>query len=425
MGKMQKIVLVEDDPLIARIYRRKLEDAGFQVLVAGDGLSALKLLPEFMPELIVLDIMLPKLNGVDVLKFVRQHPQLKSTRVVVFSNAFLNDLWDQITALGVQEILLKSSVNPPQLVQTVQRILQAPVDAVPVAGQVRRGDATPAQKSKKVERPVREAAAPVAYEPLDAPRQTESATGFIRRIRGDFVEQIPAITNSLRQAGREFLDCTDPAVQPLRLEDLCRKVGFLIHMTSMAGWHRLAQLSSAFEALLYEIQLKPAGLNDSTRHTISSTVSLLTDCLARGNQADEQCLSPTTVLVVDDDAVTSRALTGTLERMNVKATSVADPLPALELLRRGPYDAVLFDINLPNMSGFMLTEEMRKLPHHAGTPVIFITLYSEFEPRARSILNAGDDLISKPVMPIELTVKVIAHVLKHRLAKLTPVPQAG
>src|SRR5262249_49932317 len=62
MGKMQKILLVEDDALIARIYRRKLEDAGFQVMVAGDGLSALKLLPEFMPELIVLDIMLPKLN---------------------------------------------------------------------------------------------------------------------------------------------------------------------------------------------------------------------------------------------------------------------------------------------------------------------------------------------------------------------------
>src|SRR5215467_13948168 len=104
-----------------------------------------------MPELIVLDIMLPKLNGVDVLKFVRQHPQLKSTRVIVFSNAFLNDLWDQITALGVQEILLKSSINPHQLVQKVQDILQLPTDAAPLADQVRRGDSTPAQKTKKVE----------------------------------------------------------------------------------------------------------------------------------------------------------------------------------------------------------------------------------------------------------------------------------
>jgi DNA-binding response OmpR family regulator len=63
---------------------------------------------------------------------------------------------------------------------------------------------------------------------------------------------------------------------------------------------------------------------------------------------------------------------------------------------------------------------MRKLPLHRDTPVIFITSYAEFEPRARSILNAGDDLIGKPILPIELTVKVIAHMLRRRLAARTP-----
>jgi CheY-like chemotaxis protein len=417
MGKMRKILLVEDDALIARIYRRKLEDAGFQVVVAGDGLTALKLLPEFEPELIVLDIMLPKLNGVDVLKFVRQHPQLKSVPVIVFSNAFLNDLWDQITVLGVQEILLKSSVNPPQLVQIVLRILEQPVRNILAAGK------TPAAGSisePKSPAPATPPSAPVVPEPVAAPAQTETATGFLHRMRHDFGEQVPTVSKGLLQASREFLDSTDPSTQRLRLEDLGRKIGFLIHMTSMAGWHRLAQLSSAFEALLYEVQLKPAALNHSTRHTISATTALLVDSLTRGSQADEQCPSPTRVLVVDDDAVSNRALIGTLDRMQVKATGVADPVEALEKLRQNSYDAVLVDINLPNMSGFTLVEQMRKLPLHEQTPVIFITLYSEFEPRARSVLHSGDDLISKPVMPIELTVKVIAHVLKHRLAR--PVP---
>ena len=61
---------------------------------------------------------------------------------------------------------------------------------------------------------------------------------------------------------------------------------------------------------------------------------------------------------------------------------------------------------------------MRKLPRHAKTPVIFVTSYAEFEPQARAILNGGDDLISKPIMPVELTVKIIAHLMKRRLETL-------
>ena len=94
---------------------------------------------------------------------------------------------------------------------------------------------------------------------------------------------------------------------------------------------------------------------------------------------------------------------------------MSDPFKALEKLRQSAYDAVLLDINLPGMSGIALCEEMRKLPQHESTPAIFVTGYSEFEPRARAIFKAGDDLISKPIMPVELTVKVIAHLLRRRL----------
>jgi DNA-binding response OmpR family regulator len=150
---------------------------------------------------------------------------------------------------------------------------------------------------------------------------------------------------------------------------------------------------------------------------------LLVKCLSRADQPDEQCLAPTTVLVVDDDAVSSRVLVTTLARADIVATSVPDPFQALDKLREHSYDVVLLDINLPGMSGLTLCEQMRKLRLHELTPVIFVTGHKEFEPRARSILNAGDDLISKPILPIELTVKVIAHVLNRRLrAEPAPAP---
>ena len=126
MATMTRIVFVEDDVLIARIYRRKLEDAGYKVLLAEDGLAAMKLIPECRPDLVVLDILLPKLSGVDVLKFLRQQPEFKFLPVVVFSNVFLNTLWEELAGWEVQEMLLKSSVTPPQLVATIQKILKQP-----------------------------------------------------------------------------------------------------------------------------------------------------------------------------------------------------------------------------------------------------------------------------------------------------------
>ncbi|MGN6554323.1 MAG: response regulator transcription factor, partial [Verrucomicrobiota bacterium] len=69
---MKKILLVEDDALIARIYRQKLTEAGFEVIVAPDGLEAMKQLPGLHADLVVLDILMPKLSGLDVLRFIRQ-----------------------------------------------------------------------------------------------------------------------------------------------------------------------------------------------------------------------------------------------------------------------------------------------------------------------------------------------------------------
>ena len=405
---MKDILLVEDDALIARIYRGKLEQAGFHVLVAEDGLAAMKLLHESKPHLVVLDLIIPKLSGLDVLNFMRQDPELQAIPVVVFSNAYLTNLWEQIAALGVREMLVKSSVTPLQLIQTVSNILEQPA-APPQTPKQAVPNSTASQSTESAVQP----AAPAA--PAGPARGADNTSQFRHRMSRDFFEQIPAISKGIQQVCQEFLESVDTPVQLQRLEGLQRKIGFLTHMTSMAGCYRTAQLASALEALLFEMRFKPESMTQSTRHTVSTTITLLIESLARADQPDEQCLSQTRVLVVDDDAVSSRALAVVLARSNLAASVVSDPFKALEKLRQNAYDAVLLDINLPGMSGIALCEEMRKLPQHESTPAIFVTGYSEFEPRARAIFKAGDDLISKPIMPVELTVKVIAHLLRRRL----------
>jgi DNA-binding response OmpR family regulator len=406
LAGMKKILLVEDDELIAAIYKKKLAGAGFDVSVAEDGLAAVKQMPVMHADLIVLDLLLPKLSGADVLRFIRQNRELKSTRVIVLSNAFLSKLGEQVAALGVDELLAKAAATPDLLIATINKVLERPAK-VPA-------EAEPAVAAAPASPPPAEAEMP-SPENVAPPKPSAPAVSPSRpRIQQSFFEQVPTIVKNLQDQCRDFLAAEDPAAQSQRLEGFERKVGFLAHMTGMAGCHRIAQLASAFEALLFELRERPSAINESSRHTITATSGLLVDFLNRTTQPDEQCLSPLKVLVVDDDAVSNRALVFALGRVGMHASSLTDPLKALENLRQNSYDAVLLDLNLPGMDGIALREQMRQMSRHEQTPAILITSYKEFAERARSILGSNDDLIAKPVMPIELAVKVTSHVLKRR-----------
>jgi CheY-like chemotaxis protein len=413
---MKKVLFVEDDAIVAKIYSQALTEGGFETALAEDGLIAMKRLKEFKPDLVVLDLMMPKMSGLDVIKFLREQPATKSTPVIVFSNAFLNDVGEKVSSFGVEEMMAKPAASPTLLVERVSQILyrteMLTPSPLPQAG--------PATPDVPLTGPPSNVPPPNAWpitKEADPAQRSENANTFRKRIRRDFFEQIPAISKGIELACREFLETTDPSTRALRLEGFNRKIGFITHMTSMAACYRIAQLSSALEALLFELREKPAALNESLRRTIETTVALLISWLARADQPDDQCLSPTTVLVVDDDAVSNRAVVLALSRVNLAAKSVTDPFKALEKLRQSAYDAVLMDINLPGMTGIALREQMREMPMHHRTPVIFITSHTEFEPQARAVASVGDDFITKPILPIELTVKVTAHVLKRRLAE--------
>ena len=93
---------------------------------------------------------------------------------------------------------------------------------------------------------------------------------------------------------------------------------------------------------------------------------------------------------------------------------MTDPAEGLELLKRNPYDAVLMDVSMPGLSGLTLCEQTRQLPLHKRTPIIFVTGLGDFNTYAQAILSGGNDLITKPILPNELCVKVMTHLLKPR-----------
>jgi CheY-like chemotaxis protein len=116
---MKTIFFVEDDPVVVKVYGAKFEREGFLVVVAKDGLEAMKILAAVRPDVVVLDLMMPKLNGRDVLKYIRSIPTLKATRVIIFSNAHKTSVAQAAAEFGVEKALLKSSCTPGQLLEAI------------------------------------------------------------------------------------------------------------------------------------------------------------------------------------------------------------------------------------------------------------------------------------------------------------------
>lgn len=124
MKNQKKTVLfIEDDPLILTIYRNRLQREGFEVETVADGLEALEKLPQLKPALVILDLMLPMLDGMDVLQFIRNDFELKATPVLILSNAYMDDQATKAIKAGANKGMLKSECTPAKLMEVIHELL--------------------------------------------------------------------------------------------------------------------------------------------------------------------------------------------------------------------------------------------------------------------------------------------------------------
>ena len=120
---MTKILIIEDDPLLSRMYEVIFTGESYEVESAGDGIDGLEKARTSQPTLILLDIMMPRLNGIEVLKKIKADPDLKRIPVVVLTN--LAGDTDVMTAmeLGAVRYIIKSENKPKEVEAIVRDIL--------------------------------------------------------------------------------------------------------------------------------------------------------------------------------------------------------------------------------------------------------------------------------------------------------------
>jgi CheY-like chemotaxis protein len=122
---VKTIVFVEDSEVEMLAYKSMLERAGYCVQAAKDGLEAMRVLHNIVPDLVLLDLVLPRFDGVEVLKFIRANERLKTVPVIIFSTNSIIDSQDEPVLEGASRRLIKSQCSPPLMLLAIRDALAA------------------------------------------------------------------------------------------------------------------------------------------------------------------------------------------------------------------------------------------------------------------------------------------------------------
>ena len=122
-GQKKKILLVEDDMALSAVYRSRLEIEGFDVREANNGEEALSATVEYRPDLILLDVMMPKISGFDVLDILRNTPETANVRIIMLTALSQPKDKERAESLGVDDYLVKSQVVIGDVVARVKHHL--------------------------------------------------------------------------------------------------------------------------------------------------------------------------------------------------------------------------------------------------------------------------------------------------------------
>ncbi len=421
---MPRILIVDDDPILLRVYLSKLTSEGFTVEAVGEGAAALMAIAAKPPDLLLLDLMLPDLSGVEVIKAVRARERGRRLPIVVLSNLYLEEESAAATAAGADLVLTKARTTPRKVVESVRGVLSvvAPLEPRPLP-------ITPPLPGPPGERmpspPV--AATAVTAVPLPILPTLPSASEEPRIVRGSTALAVAPDTTRRSREGSEsfvraesFLAQIEPSLveathllttlaqDPGALTNLGRTCKHLGNRAIAAQRWDLAKLAAAGESLVHQIKESPRYLTPSTVRTLTQVVARCR-LLATSTTTTDLTVIPT--LVLDDEGVSRTTIGLALGKVGLQGTPMAEPRQALAALGQQRFRLILSDVMMNGMSGFQFAAQARLVPGYVRTPIIFVTALADFESQFRATAHGADDLIAKPFLLMELGTKALLHLL--------------
>src|SRR5262249_3490829 len=255
--------------------------------------------------------------------------------------SYLDELANAVRQAGVQETLVKSRCTPSTLVEIIHQTL---------------GTNSPAKS-----------------------QPSEAEQEFRARARLDFLAHASQTCQALRELCDRLKSASTNLEKERRLEDLYRKAHFVTATAGLANCSRIEKMCTVLEALMVAFMQKPIKLDPSVWRTMNMAIDFLETLF---QESGEEVTPPRTdprVLVVDDDAVSNRAIVSTLQRIDLTAYGFQDPVEAFLSLQTVRYDLILLDIEMPGVSGIEFCRRVRGLASYRKTRIVFATLHADFE----------------------------------------------
>jgi CheY-like chemotaxis protein len=199
------------------------------------------------------------------------------------------------------------------------------------------------------------------------------------------------------------------------LLDLLRRMRVLKENANAPELLPAWQMACALEGLLKQLSTKPSDLNSSVLRTAAGALDLLARLCVPGTRPDLATVPPVRFLAVDDDAVNRFAIAAALKKAFHEPDLAPEGESGIALAAKHRYDVIFLDVEMPGLDGFEVCSKVHELEMNRRTPVVFVTRHSDFESRAKSAALGAQDLIGKPYLAFEITVKALTLVMRGRL----------
>jgi len=439
---MKKILLVEDDSFLAGLCKSRLEAHSFSVQVAQDGQEGFYAIYEQKPDLVLLDLTLPQMDGVSLLGKVRAQKQFGKLPIFVLAENLHCDSAEAAMAAGasrcfaksgsdmLDEILqalgerfpgtlkphghgtgigsaLPSSASSPQIAGSAPSAPLPPVSAPP----------SPARALPPRETPPAAPSVPRGS-PLASADQADSAASDLEanfELKEAFQANYGATVHALRMHFVQLRTAKSEEERAAALAEFGKKIGRLRNDAVQCGIAGMAGLCAPLEALAKQLVAAPAKATPLTLQTMANGVDLLAAIASHLPEIDSIREIHPTALVVDDESVSRRATALALQKSGIVVTAVEGAPAALEVVESQPFDIIFLDVEMPGINGFALCARIRTLPSHKKTPVVFITALDDLKARASSKISGGNHFATKPINLNELSLTALTFIIREKM----------
>ncbi len=404
----RRILVIEDDPEIQYLLSVVLDGDDREIVAVGDGATAQRALASGPFDLVLLDLILPDLDGRTLLTRLREDPATATVPVVVISARSDADIREDCYGLGA-DAYVEKPFDPESLEQEVALRLAKSAGRAggglsdPLTGLLNRAGLA----ARCTEATQDYGLALVQLDGFAALSETwgwEAAEGVIRDV-GDAIRDAVADDAVVgRLGGGEFAVYTPDPVEDdptavaervldaVRASELVGPDGEPVNPTASIGVVEVSADSSLDEAVLRARQrlfrAREAGRNQ----------------VVDSDERDEE--STARVLVAEDDEISATILLHRLEKEGLEVVRYDNGKEAYEAALEAVPDLVILDIKMPGMDGFEVLARLRRTPAYARIPIILLTSMGSEADVVRGFSLGADDYVLKPFSPVELSARV-------------------